>query len=425
MSETMFESATVAEAEATARLESLLAEEQERAELDALQALGSLHASPAPSSGETPRCRGHLAILGTRGIPARHGGFETFAERLALYLVRRDWAVTVYCQDERRGPTLEGVWQDIRLVRIAEPRRGALGTMIFDWKSTRHAAREESTLLTLGYNTAAFCGWYRLRGRTNLMNMDGLEWQRAKWSRPAKAWLYLNERLGCRLAQHLIADHPAIAAHLATRAPAAKITMIPYGADLVVEAPAEPLRQLQLEPRRYALVVARPEPENSLLEMVAAFSARPRGYRLVVLGNYEPDRIPYHARVLAAAGPEVMFPGAIYDATTVRALRHHARLYLHGHTVGGTNPALVEALGSGAPVLAHDNIFNRWVAGPEAHYFRDSQECAAELDRLLDNPEKLAGMRDASYGRHGLEFTWDRVLGAYEELLSRFTPAAQ
>jgi glycosyltransferase involved in cell wall biosynthesis len=391
-----------------------------------------LENSPASSIGfdvapsldyRQPRhCGGRIAILGTRGIPARHGGFETFAERLALHLVRHDWDVTVYCQDERRGPILEGIWQGIRLVRIAEPRTGALGTMIFDWKSTLHAARERATLLTLGYNTAIFCGWYRLRGKTNLMNMDGLEWQRAKWSLPARAWLYLNERLGCRFAQHLIADHPAIAAHLATRAPTRKITMIPYGADRVIEAPTTPLEPLGLEPGRYVLIVARPEPENSLLEMVYAFSSRPRGVKLVVLGKYEPRTNAYHADVLRAASSEVVFPGAIYDEGTVRALRYHARLYMHGHTVGGTNPALVEALGAGAPVLAHDNVFNRWVAGPEAFYFGDREECAVRLDRLLDDAEELENMRAASYSRHESEFTWERVLSAYENLLVRFSP---
>lgn len=377
----------------------------------------------AAPSVPAPGRRRRLAILGTRGIPARHGGFETFAERLALHLVRRDWEVTVYCQDERRGPALEGRWQDVRLVRIAEPRRGALGTMIFDFKSILRAARDNTLMLTLGYNTAAFCGWYRLRGRVNLMNMDGLEWQRAKWSRPARAWLYLNERLGCRLAQHLIADHPAIALHLATRSAADKITMIPYGADRIVDAPTSPLTDAGLRPGAYALVVARPEPENSLLEIVEAFSARRRGLRLVVLGHYEPGRNPYHARVLRAASDEVAFPGAIYDPTLVRALRHHARLYIHGHTVGGTNPALVEALGSGAPVLAHDNVFNRWVAGPGSRYFVDSRQCAEQLDQLLDDDEELARMRQASYDRHAAEFTWDRVLGAYEALLTRFMPA--
>lgn len=376
--------------------------------------------APLPDHDEPARLRGRLAILGTRGIPARHGGFETFAERLALYLARREWDVTVYCQDQRRGPLWESKWQGIRLVRIAEPRLGPWGTMIFDWKSTRHAARQPATVLTLGYNTAAFSGWYRLRGKTNLMNMDGLEWRRAKWSLPVRAWLYLNERLGCRFAQHLIADHPVIAAHLANRAPASKITMIPYGADRVTDAPAAPLEPLGLEPGRYALIVARPEPENSLLEMVRAFSARWRNTRLVVLGDYQPRTNSYHAEVLSAAGAEVLFPGAIYEETTLRALRFHARLYLHGHTVGGTNPALVEAMGSGAPVLAHDNVFNRWVAGPQACYFASQEQCADWLDRLLDDPARLENMRAASYARHQAEFTWSRVLGAYEQLLSQF-----
>ena len=121
----------------------------------------------------------------------------------------------------------------------------------------------------------------------------------------------------------------------------------------------------------------------------------------------------------AAAGPDVVFPGALYETAVVQALRHHARLYLHGHTVGGTNPSLVEALGAGSPVLAHDNVFNRWVAGEGAAYFRDVPSCTEALTRLLDDDPQLDRMRAASYARHAEAFTWAQVLPAYEAVLER------
>lgn len=374
---------------------------------------------------ERARARPAIAILGTRGIPAQHGGFETFAERLALYLAARDWDVTVYCQTAGSGRRHEAEWNGVRLVQIPEPRAGARGTMVFDWKSTIDAARRNTLMLTLGYNTAAFCAWYRLRGRTNLINMDGLEWQRAKWRLPAKTWLYLNERLGCWLGNHLIADHPEIAKHLETRVSERKITTIPYGADAVLDADESMLERYSLEPRSYALVVARPEPENSILEIVSAFSARPRGKQLVVLGKYEPERNPYHAAVLQAASAEVLFPGAIYDQAVVAALRFFAQLYVHGHTVGGTNPALVEALGAGCAVLAHDNRFNRWVAGSENAYFASQAQCETAFDALLEDDPRLAIMRSASRQRHAARFAWDTVLAAYEDLLLEYVPVAR
>jgi glycosyltransferase involved in cell wall biosynthesis len=194
--------------------------------------------------------------------------------------------------------------------------------------------------------------------------------------------------------------------------------MVPYGADRVDDAPTEPLRTWQLTPRGYGLVIARPEPENSLLEIVRAWSATPRPFPLLVLGAYDLSH-PYQAAVRAAASPDVWFPGALYDVDVVQALRHHARLYVHGHTVGGTNPSLVEALGAGSPVLARDNAFNRWVAGPGARYFRDEARCAAEVTALLHDEAALEAMRAASQARHAEAFTWDRVLPAYEAVLLR------
>src|SRR5262245_475474 len=135
-----------------------------------------------------------LSILGTRGIPARHGGFETFAEQLALHLTGRGWRVTVYGQTEGTGPLTESEWRGVRLIHCPASWRGALGTVQFDWRTTQHAAAAGGLVLTLGYNTAAFCGLYRLKRVTNIINMDGIEWQRAKWSAGAKAWLYANER---------------------------------------------------------------------------------------------------------------------------------------------------------------------------------------------------------------------------------------
>ncbi|MGD9646673.1 MAG: DUF1972 domain-containing protein [Pirellulales bacterium] len=361
-----------------------------------------------------------IAILGTRGIPACHGGFETFAERLALHLVDRGWQVTVYCQDDRDGDVRESDYRGVRLISIPERRSGAAGTVIFDWKSTLRARGEPGLALTLGYNTAAFTAWYRLRRRPSVINMDGLEWQRAKWGRGARAWLRLNEWFACRLADHLVADHPEIARYLQTVAPRTQITMIPYGADRVSHAEVRLIEQLGLAPGNYAVVIARPEPENSLLEIVSAFSRRPRGRQLVVLGKYRPEENGYQRRVLEAASSEVIFPGAIYERDTVDALRFFARAYIHGHTVGGTNPALVEALAAGCPVLAHDNRFNRWVAGPEAAYFSDENGCAAALDTLLDDDARLARMSTASRARHAESFTWERVLGQYEGLLAPY-----
>lgn len=364
-----------------------------------------------------------LRILGIRGIPAAHGGFETFAEYLSLYLAARGWEVTVYCQEEGSGPRTEDDWGDIHRVQIPVANEGPLGTIIFDWKATLHASRSRDLCLTLGYNTAVFCGLLRLRRVTNVINMDGIEWQRAKWGKVARTWFWLNDWLGCWLGNHLIGDHPEMKVHLSTRVSPERITMIPYGAERIDHAPLDPILSLGLQPQRYCTVIARPEPENSLLEIVRGFSRKKRGMTLAVLGRYEPAN-PYHRAVLDAASEEVRFLGPIYDKLVLNSLRLHCAAYVHGHQVGGTNPSLVEALGAGNAVIARDNRFNRWVAGNSAVYFADEEACSQRFDELSAEgaESQLAQMREASRRRHAEVFTWNTVLAQYEQLLARFLP---
>lgn len=365
-----------------------------------------------------------VRILGTRGVPAAHGGFETFAECLSLYLVARGWRVVVYCQGDGTGPTTNDVWHGVERVCIPVKQQGAKATIVFDWKATAHASGFNDLCLTLGYNTAVFCALLRFKGIPNLINMDGIEWSRAKWGKVAKTWFWLNDWAGCWLGNHLVADHPQISAHLRSRVTGSKITTIPYGADAVASAPADPVLLLGLEPKRYLTVIARPEPENSLLEVVQGFSFKRRGFRLVVLGDYEQGSA-YHRAVKAAAGDEVLFVGAIYDKAMVKALRFHSAAYVHGHQVGGTNPSLVEALGAGNPVIAHDNRFNRWVAGDGASYFDGADAFSERLDEILASPAKLQQMAYRSRARFREAFTWPDVLAQYESLLVRYLPAGQ
>ncbi|MDD5363769.1 MAG: DUF1972 domain-containing protein [Gallionellaceae bacterium] len=358
----------------------------------------------------------NIRILGTRGVPAAHGGFETFAEHLAPYLVDRGWQVTVYCQEDGAGPVFEDEWRGVRRVRMPVATSGAAGTIVFDWKSTLHAAGESGLVLTLGYNTAVFCALYRLKGLKNVINMDGVEWRRQKWGALAKLWFWLNDWAGCWLGNHLVADHPVIKQHLATRVAEDKITMIPYGSDRVDDADAGLIAPYGLTPGGYAILIARAEPENSILEVVRAWSRKFRDCKLVVLGKYEAGHA-YQCAVKEAASDEVLFPGAVYDKAVVQALRFHARFYVHGHTVGGTNPSLVEALGAGNAVLAHDNSYNRWVAGEGGVYFHGEDGCAALLEQLLVDADVLTGLQVAARARHAAEFTWNKVLGDYERLL--------
>ncbi len=359
-------------------------------------------------------------IMGIRGIPAAHGGFETFAGRLAPYLRDRGWKVNVYCQLEpdpngMLAPDFEDDWDGIHRIHLGTRQAGSVASMIFDWRCTVDVQRRQGVDLILGYNTAIFMIPSRLLGRRVVMNMDGIEWKRAKWSSPVKAWFLLNEFVGANVSSLPIADHPEIARHL-QRHWCNRSVVIPYGADTIENAPADRLATWGLESKAYFISIARIEPENSILDIVVAFSAARRGVKLMVLGKLDLDNA-YHRAVRAAASSEVAFPGAIYDETLVGALRFHCLAYLHGHQVGGTNPSLVEALGAGCAVIAHNNRFNRWVAGPDQIYFDDAEHLKACLNSVLGKQIDLTSNRASARSRHAAEFRWEKVLEAYEAVL--------
>ncbi len=344
----------------------------------------------------------------------------SFEYDLSQYLVSRGWRVTVYCQGGPGDEPRECYWRGVRLMQVPVPFRGSLGSILFDLRSTSHAAREDGIALVLGYNTALFSAVFRMKGHRSLMNMDGIEWKRGKHGLVARLWFIINEFLGCHLSDTLIADHPAIAEHLVRWRPSVPIQVIPYGSRRTEPATSHDHPPLGLTSGEYVLVIARPEPENSILEVVQAYAGCDTRCRLVVLGNYD-RRNRYQRAVLDAGTGGTLFPGAIYDRDTVDSLRRHARVYVHGHRVGGTNPSLVEALGAGSAILAHDNKFNRWVAEDAALYFRNSDDCGELLRQLVDPGAEvmLARLRGNARRRHDEAFSLEARLHDYEELLTR------
>jgi len=254
-------------------------------------------------------------------------------------------------------------------------------------------------------------------GIKNVINMDGIEWRRGKWGRLGRFWLYINEKLGAWLGNHLIADHPEIKKHLVRFVSGKKISVIPYGADILQSADQDILGPCGLEKYEYTVLIARPEPENSVLEIVKAYSRDIRVMPLVILGDYAPDSNNYHKQIVDEASSDVKFIGAIYNKKIVQALLYFARFYIHGHTVGGTNPSLVAALGAGSPVLAHDNRFNRWVAGEGAIYFSSEIDCAEKIQELLDNDNLITRMRKHSRSQISNHFTLGKTYDVYEKIL--------
>jgi glycosyltransferase involved in cell wall biosynthesis len=361
-----------------------------------------------------------VRIMGVHGIPANYGGFETAAENVARFLVNRGWRVIVYCQRAGKGPIEEDVWNGIERVTIPVDVPGWRGTSLFDWLCIAHACKFRDVCLTFGYNTGVFHFRLRVHGIPSVINMDGIEWARRRWGIAKQSILYVNERFAALFGNHLIADHPDIETYLQTRAPKRKISTITYGADPLPSAPRDPVVALGLEPGRYFTMIARTNPENSIAELVRAFSMRRRDHKLVVLGAFSPEANPYHRKVQADASDEVKFAGPIYDTAIVQALRFHATGHLHGHTLGGTSPTLVEAMAAGNPVISHDNHYNHWTARNAALYFDTPETADKHISLLLSDRALRQELSAAALRRFNEEFTWEHVAGQYEQLISRF-----
>lgn len=357
-----------------------------------------------------------INILGIRGIPASHGGFETFAAKLAPYLVNKGHSVTVYCQEEsgEPGPWIDD-WHGITRVHFRPKRGGPLGTIEFDLSSIIHASKNEGINLVLGYNTALFSVYQRLMKKKVVMNMDGIEWKRDKWNWLAKLWFFINEIIGSNTAHVAIADHPEISNHLKKRC-FKKPVIIPYGSDEILSGSEEFISQYGVSKNKYFISIARIEPENSILELVTAFSSLKTDYKLVVLGNFLDDN-EYHSKVKHAGNDNVLFVGAIYDSKIVSSLRYYAKAYLHGHQVGGTNPSLVEALGAGNAIIAHDNVFNRWVTDNNQFYFNDIPSAIACLELVINQCDLVSQAKIAAKKRHFENFKWQGILESYEKVL--------
>ena len=359
-------------------------------------------------------------VLGTHGVPAAYGGFETAAQEVGLFLRDRGWEVIVYCQLPGEGPTTQDQWHGLTRVLIHEPREGWRGTAAFDLTCVRHVvahAGPDDVCLTFGYNTGIFNVAQRVRGIPNVINMDGMEWTRRRWGLLRQGILLGNERMAGLVGDVLIADHPVISDYLRRHFGSSRVATITYGAHTVDDAPTGPVDELGLTPGEFATMICRPIPENSL----------PRD-RAGLVSTY-PGCAPRRARRLPARRPlppcgavRGRRRGALPGGRARPARRGLAatalRVYLHGHTVGGTNPSLVEAMAAGNAVVARRNVYNTWVAGEGALYFSDEDELDGQLAAALD-PDEARRLGKLARERFEGEFTWERIGTQYEEALLR------
>lgn len=360
-----------------------------------------------------------IAILGARGIPASYGGFETFAEQLATRLVARGHEVTVYAETGESS-VQDTFYQGVRVRHKRRPRWGAASVLAYDCACLWDACRGYDLVYMLGYGAAWACWWPRVFGVPVWINVDGLEWARSKWGRGARLYLRCMEWVTTKAATRLIADAEAIAQRFRQTYPrGAPSSFIAYGAELVEGRQVDPavLSLWGLQAHRYMLVVARPEPENHILEIIQGHVMHGGDWPLVIVGDVS-GATAYQRQLQQHASERVRFIGGIYDGGQLASLRVHAACYLHGHSVGGTNPSLLEALACGNWVIAHDNPFNREVARDAADYFATPEQLARSLDLVVRESDALRPRRaQRARGIVAEHYTWDGITDAYEALM--------
>jgi glycosyltransferase involved in cell wall biosynthesis len=356
-------------------------------------------------------------MVGTRGVPARYGGFETAVEEIGRRLADAGHRVVVYC---RTSPDDEGPRPErhlgMELVHLPAARKRSLETLSHTALSVTHLVRHRTDVAFV-FNAAnsPLLPVIRAARIPVATHVDGLEWKRAKWGPTGQRYYRAAEALSVRWSDALIADAAGIADYY-TREFGAPTTLLTYGAPLIAPG-SDRLAELGLEPGGYHLVVARFEPENHVDVIVDGYRRSAAGKPLVVVGS-APYSDEYTARVHDLADDRVRFLGGVWDQVQLDQLYASAYTYLHGHSVGGTNPSLLRAIGAGAPVIAFDVDFNREVVADAGRYFADAADVAARLDEAEADPAAVAAAgaraRELAAG-----YDWDEVAAGYERLARR------
>lgn len=357
-----------------------------------------------------------IAILGTRGIPANYGGFETFAEQLSTRLVTRGHEVTVYGRKHyASGPTR--THQGVNLVVLPTIRHKYFDTVIHTFLSVLHALffRYDVILICNAANSI-FAVLPRLLGTPTLVNVDGLERKRKKWNWLGRQYYLVSERLSTFLPTAIVTDAQVIQDYYATRYHKHS-SMIAYGADVERRAAPETLRKFELEANQYILYVSRLEPENNAHLVIEAYEQVKTDLPLVIVGG-APYAEEYIARLKSTKDPRVKFLGFVFGED-YRALQQNAYCYVHATEVGGTHPALIEAMGAGNCALVLNTPENLEVMGDAGISYDSVEDLAAQMRRVLAHPALINEYRARAMARVRARYDWEQITNQYEWLLAK------
>lgn len=355
--------------------------------------------------------------MGTRGIPNHYGGFEQLAEHLAPGLVKEGHSVTVY--NSHNHPWQGDTWAGVSIVHCYDPEYvlGSAGQFIYDLNCILDARKRNfDVILQLGYTSSSVWGLLFPPGAVVIYNMDGLEWQRAKYSKVTRRFLLFAEKLAVRFSNFRISDSPVIQDYYRKKYNI-QTEYIAYGAERFGEADVTVLQGYGVAPGDYLLLMARMEEENNIEMILDGYVASTVRRKLLIVGNVA-NRFGRYLCEKFGSDERIVFTGAIFDQDRLHALKHFSWLYFHGHSTGGTNPSLLEAMASRALIFAHDNAFNRSVLGKDGYYFSSSAAITVFVEGFV------RGLREQEMTRRNYEkveqqFNWPSIIARYERFILR------
>jgi glycosyltransferase involved in cell wall biosynthesis len=358
-----------------------------------------------------------IALIGTRGIPAHYGGFETCAEELSKRLVEKGHEVWVYGRSGYYKKKLKE-YEGIKLVYFPEIKIKTLDTLSHTFLSFVHSLpKKYDIILVFNYANSPILIFPKLLRKNVILHMDGLEWSREKWKGLGKKYLKFAEWLATRLSIDLISDSQGIRSYYKDKY-GKNSHFIPYGAESQSSREKHLLERYNLKPQEYFLQITRFEPENNPLLSIRAFQRIETNKQLVLVGGVQ-YKTPYSEEIFSVKDPRINLLGFIYDKRIIRELLCNCYAYIHGNEVGGTNPALLEAMGSGCFVIARDVPFNREVLQNAGIYFqKNSDDVLEKMSWALQRPEETRKKGEEGRSIIRDRYRWDMVVDRYEKLFA-------
>jgi len=356
-----------------------------------------------------------IGILGTRGIPNHYGGFEQFTEFFAVYLAKKGYEIYVYSSSLHKYK--EKTFKGVNLIHCYDPedKVGTFGQFIYDYNCIIDSRKRNfDVLLQLGYTSNTI--WHRLLPKTSVIisNMDGLEWKRSKYSPPVRRFLKYAEKLAVKSSNYLISDSIGIQNYL-LKEYNAKSEYIAYGAELFNNPKPNIIKDYNVEAYNYNMLIARFEPENNLEVILDGVAKAKKKTPFLVIGKHDVNKFGGYLKNKFKNIEHIRFMGGIYNLEHLNNLRYYSKLYFHGHSVGGTNPSLLEAMASKVLMIAHDNEFTKSILGDDAFYFANNEDVKLHIENL--DKTEYKNKIESNYNKIEEHFKWDLINKKYLDFL--------